>query len=689
MFESGKSIHELWDTFRTELLQAINENVPSKMFKTNTATPWIRGKAKRVLRRKARVYRRARKTKNWSHYRKCQRDCKRELRKAEWAYINNTINDSLKQNNSKPFWKYVKSKKEDNIGVSPLKSGNHLVTDGKGKAEKLIDQFQSVFTKDDGSSVPSFPTRVKDHIPSLTINKNGVTKLLKNIKVSKAAGPDGLPNRVLQECASEISPALTAIFQKSVDSGELPRDWRNANIAPVFKKGDKHLPENYRPVSLTCVASKLLEHIICRHLLDHLDKHNVLTSLNHGFRAGYSCETQLVVTAHDLLESFDSDTQADVLVLDFSKAFDTVPHRKLLSKLEAYGIHGPILHWIENFLTQRKMSVVVEGESSHEVDVESGVPQGTVLGPLLFLCHINDMPECVQSQIRLFADDCLLYRPIRNFGDHTKLQQDLNNLNIWANKWGMKFNVKKCYHLSVRQKSSNFYTMNGHILQQVAEIPYLGITFSDNMKWTTHINQVRKKANSTLGFLRRNLHHTPQTCRKNAYLALVRSKMEYGSVIWDPYTKNDIAKLENVQRSAARFIMKDYHSRQEGCVTEMLISLRLPTLQDRRRDQRLSLMYKVVEGHVPAINKDDYIQPQRQRRAIRATWFKDYEHKNIVENYSTNNSKCYKPIPAKTENFKNSFFVRTIYDWNKLDDSVINSDSVNSFRNRLSTSHFD
>ena len=208
------------------------------------------------------------------------------------------------------------------------------------------------------------------------------------------------------------------------------------------------------------------------------------------------------------------------------------------------------------------------------------------------------------------------------------------------------------------------------------------------MKWTTHINQVREKANSTLGFLRRNLYHTLQTCRKNAYLALVRSKMEYGSGIWDPYTKNDITKPENVQRSAARFIMKDYHSRQEGSVTEMLISLRLPTLQDLHRDQTLSLMYKVVKGHVPAINKDDYIQPQKQRRAIRAAPFKDYEHKNIVENYSTNNPKCYKPIPAKTENFKNSFFVRTIYDWNKLDDSVINSDSVNSFRNRLSTSHF-
>ena len=135
--------------------------------------------------------------------------------------------------------------------------------------------------------------------------------------------------------------------------------------------------------------------------------------------------------------------------------------------------------------------------------------------------------------------------------------------------------------------------------------------------------------------------------------------------------------------------MKDCHSRQEGCVTEMLNELKLPTLQDRCRDQRLSLMYKVVERHVPAINPDHYIQPQRQRRAIRATRFTDYQHKNIVENYSTNNSKCFKRIPAKTEKFKNSFFVRTVYDWNKLDDSVINTDSVNNFRKRLSTSHFD
>ena len=166
-----------------------------------------------------------------------------------------------------------------------------------------MDQFLSAFTKEDYQPLPRVSKRVEEDLPPLKISEEGVLKLLRKIKVNKAAGPDELPNRVLQECAAEITPAITAIFQRSVDTGELPRDWRDANVASVFKKGDRHLPENYRPVSLTCVLSKLLEHIICHHMLTHLDKHQVLTSLNHGFRSGYSCETQLVVTAHDLLNS--------------------------------------------------------------------------------------------------------------------------------------------------------------------------------------------------------------------------------------------------------------------------------------------------------------------------------------------------------------------------------------------------
>ena len=169
------------------------------------------------------------------------------------------------------------------------------------------------------------------------------------------------------------------------------------------------------------MSCKVLEHIICRHLLNHLEKNNILTKLNHGFRSGFSCETQLLTTAFDLFNSFEREKQMDVAILDFSKAFDTVPHKKLLHKLSLYGITGPLHAWLSNFLTQRSMRVVIEGACSQSTTVDSGVPQGTVLSPTLFLCHINDLPSSVSSQVRLFADDCLLYREINTFKDHLTL----------------------------------------------------------------------------------------------------------------------------------------------------------------------------------------------------------------------------------------------------------------------------
>ena len=269
----------------------------------------------------------------------------------------------------------------------------------------------------------------------------------------------------------------------------------------------------------------------------HFDKHNVLTNLNHGFRKGFSCETQLTITVDDLCRNLDKGIQTDVAILDFSKAFDKVPHDKLLFKLDAYGIRGQLQDWIRSFLTKRNMRVIVEGSASSETTVDSGVPQGTVLGPLLFLCHINDLPDRAKfSFVRLFADDCLLYRTIRNIDDQLALQEDLRQLEIWASDWGMSFNAAKCYILSINSRQSFYYQLNGTILKHVDNNPYLGLLISKDLKWATHIEKTTKKASSTLGFIQRNLRRCPQNCRKTAYIALVRSTLEYGSIIWDPHS---------------------------------------------------------------------------------------------------------------------------------------------------------
>ena len=201
---------------------------------------------------------------------------------------------------------------------------------------------------------------------------------------------------------------------------------------------------------------------------------------------------------------------------DFSNAFYTVLHNKFLHKLDHYGTRGPVNTWITSFLTSRRMRVVLEGEKSEEVAVDSGVPQGTVLGPLLFLCHINDLPEAVKSTVRLFADDCLLYREIRSFEDHLLLQEDLHRLEKWAAVWGMKFKAQKCYILPTKARSSFLYSFGGIILKQVQHSPHLGVHISADLKWSTHISDIFKRAGSTLGFLRRNRRNCPQECRRLA-----------------------------------------------------------------------------------------------------------------------------------------------------------------------------
>ena len=419
-----KTVEENWCTFRDSMCDLIGENVPTKMVSGSPRVPWLTSRLVKLCRKKEKSYKKAKQlggAERCDKYNKIKKEVNRELRKAKRSHI-----ADISEAGNKEFWKYIKTRRKDNVGVQSLKTNNQTVTDDQGKAEVLANQFQSVFTRED-NNVPDMTQSPFPDMPDVDFSVKGIEKLLKDLNISKATGPDKIPNRALKLAAEQIAPVLSFIFRQSYDQGVLPEDWRRANIASIFKKGSKSDPANYRPVSLTCVCCKLMEHILDSQLMKHLSTNSIITDYQHAFRSNRSCETQLIATIHDLAEAHNDNKTCDIAILDFSKAFDVVPHRRLLQKLNYYGIRNKTVKWIESFLTNRHQRTVVNGKSSDWMPVLSGIPQGTVLGPHLFILFINDITDSVKATSRLFADDCIVYQTITDQRDEESLQKDLNS----------------------------------------------------------------------------------------------------------------------------------------------------------------------------------------------------------------------------------------------------------------------
>ena len=673
---ADRSPEENWALFKDHI-KTVQSSIPSKLSSERHQIPWMTSEVRRMCRKKRKVYNKAKKgdKKASAQFKHLQKQTRDALRRAHWNYVNSILQEGLDSGDTKKFWRYVKAQKQDDQGVAPLRTGTTLHSDAPSKAKALGRQFSEVFTRDTPETAdvrlsgPQHP-----QIPDLFIDTHGVELLLADLNPSKAAGPDEIPARLLKTLSKELAPALSAFFNQSLDTGYLPKEWTSAWITPVFKKGARSDPANYRPVSLTCIACKLLEHCITTHVRGHLDKHGILSPANHGFRKNHSCETQLLQTTHDLLNLRDQGHQVDVAILDFSKAFDTVPHKRLMGKLEHYGINGNVHRWIQNFLSGRRQSVVVDGVRSEEKDVLSGVPQGTVLGPLLFLLHINDLPASVDpdTRCRLFADDCLLYRKVESIQDQLKLQEDLRRLELWASQWGMRFNASKCYLMSINRGRSHapfLYQLCGTVLSSVTDEKYLGVLISQDLTWANHQAAVLTKANQKLGFLRRNLRGCPIELKKLGYLALVRSSLEYAAVIWDPHQANHTIALEAVQRKAARWICSDYSRRSS--VTQMLNRLNFDSLEERRRIARLAFLYKIL---LPQTHKDSV--------AVQPNDISISPSPRPPRGLSTKQKLQYN-FTAETTEFRNHFVARTVTEWNRLPDATTCADSVSTFKSRL------
>ncbi|KXJ28647.1 RNA-directed DNA polymerase from mobile element jockey [Exaiptasia diaphana] len=566
-------------------LEILDRRVPKKKLGTWNNAPWISRDLKRLLRKKKRLYNLYKKTNNPADkqkYRKFQKHVKEKLRKAQEDYIAESLNIDPKDK-PKRFWSYIKAKKQDQIGIPPLKSDSGLKVDSLAKAETLNAQFQKVFTQEDVSSIPNKGPSNISAMGQIIFDAVGIKNLLQGLNSKKANGPDNIPTRLIKETATEISEVVCFLFNQSYRSGRLPSDWCKANIVPIFKKGKKQDPSNYRPVSLTVTLCKVMEHIIYRNIMQHLEHNNILYANQHGFRKNHSCETQLLSTIEDLAKNLDDGAEIDLQIFDFSKAFDKVPHQRLLSKLDYYGIQDKTLAWINSWLTGRFQRVVVDGEASSLVKVTSGVPQGTVLGPLMFLLFINDIHENLNSNLKLFADDALLYRTINTVNDGIILQNDIDKLAAWGRSWQMQFNVTKCHTMRITRKKEPVlidYYIDGRKLSPVTNHPYLGVSLSSDLKWNTHVNNIVAKANKSLGFVKRNLYSCTERTKRTAYVSIVRPTLEYATAVWDPYRQEQIDAIEAVQRRAARFIKNDYN--RSSSVTEMLKCLDLDQLQDRR-----------------------------------------------------------------------------------------------------------
>ena len=326
--------------------------------------------------------------------------------------------------------------------------------------------FASSFTKENTDDFPPLPKyNICEFLSNINITPEMVLKKLKNLDQNKSAGHDEWHPFFLKNLSEALSLPLSILFNKSLKEGA-HSSWKIAIITPIYKKGNKSDPGNYRPVSLTSVISKIMESIVRDVILDHLVENNVLSDGQHGFVPGRDCMTQLLLCLEDWTSMIDAGHAFDVIYTDFAKAFDSVAHERLILKLEAVGITGDVLNWIRSFLMGRSQSVRVEGETSGWQKVLSGIPQGSVLGPLLFVIFINDMPDVVKENIcKLFADDCKLYGIINSAIDQ-RLQKDLSNLENWSNVWDLPFNATKCKVMHFGRGNPHLvYTMNDCTLE--------------------------------------------------------------------------------------------------------------------------------------------------------------------------------------------------------------------------------
>lgn len=508
--------------------------------------------------------------------------------------------------NLKSFWKFVNNRKGYASIPNVMQFNNSTSSTGQGVCELFSNYFASMFESDNtrnNSSAPSNDTRsAEESVNSMSqihITCEDILSKIKLIDVNKGAGPDQIPPSFVKRCGKELCTPLCIIFNKSLTNGVFPDRWKIAHIIPIFKSGDKSRCENYRPISILSYFAKLFESLVNTHLYNHFKP--LISENQHGFVKGRSTVTNLLVYKNYLCKSFAAGGQVDSIYTDFTKAFDKVNHRLLRNTLVSYGIHGNLLRWLTSYLNNRSQLVALRGYLSSPIDVTSGVPQGSHLGPVLFVVFINDLIKNISSDCLLYADDLKIFRTIKSSEDCDILQKDLNAVSHWCKANLMYLNIEKCFVITFTNKYQqivNDYSIDEQVLKRKYVAKDLGITFDSKLSFREHYQEIVTKANQLLGFILRSTKDFKDV-HSTLYLynTLIRTTLEYGSVIWSPHYSVHVENIERVQRKCLRILCYRQHlGRATPNYEARLVNFNLQRLDIRRQYFDFIHIYKIIHS---------------------------------------------------------------------------------------------
>ena len=565
------------------------------------------------------------------------------------------------QSNSSKLYRYIKDLSNPIPNSTFVDSNSTTVRDPIDVCEAFNKFFNSTFVSSN-YVLPSTLPAPTSHLSSISISITDTFEALAKLDPEKAMGCDNLSPRILRACASSLCEPITVLFNKTLDSCTLPSMWKLHKITPIPKSGDKSMISNYRPISLLCILSKVLESIVYGKIIDFIRPK--LSKSQFGFLSNRSSTSQLLCCYNRVMKGFDAGLDSDVIYLDLRKAFDSVAHQELLYKLWRIGITGSLWGWFQNYLLDRRHYVAFQGATSSHLSVLSGVPQGSVLGPLLFLIYIDDIHEALRSTCGFnFADDSKLLQTAVLNSDYELVQEDIDSVCTWCSNWNLCLNSNKCSHIHFSLKKSNLatpFTIGESTIQSSSSYKDLGILITSTLSWTDHINKICGKAYGALAMLRRTLPLcTSVNLKRNLYLTMVRSHLVYGSQVWRPSLIKNFIKIELVQRRATKFILGQSYS----------------GYRDRLLELQLLPLCMWLEIHDIMFLVKMFKNPQDNFDIFQFVSFQDSQTRSSSKHHLRHNL-------ARTSTYRHFFFNRITRLWNSLPEVDLSS-SIATIRRKV------